>query len=601
MLNRSPVFSARAPASSIELERGVEVLHLRAVDRERCERSHTRPPVVVLGDLEGAPPHLLRPVEVPARPRHPAGEQQGPGERHGLAELLGRGEGPVEQLLRLVEIGLDVDRDVSEEPQRERHRERVLVLRRDRRRALEGVARLRVLAEPVARLAHAGEGPRLAHAPPVLGSRHRERPPVVVDGRAALHPATRAVGRAEQGVGRALGECAVLRVHVQRGERRELEVVGGVRGVPRGEQAIGDPLVQSQPLALRQARVGHFAQRWRGGRASAPAPRCRLRGRGSRPPRGRGAHRDRPPRPRHRARAGRRSRGTPMRGARDRATGARARRGAPPPLPARWPGRARTGWMLTVAPEQHAGGLHDEERVAPGASGDLGGLLVGDAATAGLAHERDRVVGGQRLEPQHHRVGRGGAPRGVLLDELRAREGERERRARPARGGVPRRCTSSTMAGFSACASSNTSTAAPSCTSPSTRSMNPAWTSCTKADSSIRCFAAPNSSPSRSTIGRPPRGRTSVRRAHVSRCRAFSGASPSSIAREFGDDGRDGCERGGVGIGPRCAAQDPDIDVEAGDELVGEARLADAALAEDRGEDRATGRPRPERSTRAGS
>ena len=59
--------------------------------------------------------------------------------------------------------------------------------------------------------------------------------------------------------------------------------------------------------------------------------------------------------------------------------------------------------------------------------------------------------------------------------------------------------------------------------------------------------------------------------------------------RELGDDGRDGGERRGVGVGPSRAVQDPDVGLESGHELVGEARLPDAALAEDRREDRTAG------------
>ena len=198
---------------------------------------------------------------VAARPRHPAGEQQRADARPRLVVALGRGERLVEQHLGLVDVGVDVDRDVAEEPQRERERERVVDLAAELHRPVEHVPGRRVLAEPVPGLADAGERARLADAPRVLGTRERERPLVAVDRRPALHPAPRAVARVEQRLGGALGHRSVVAVEVERRDRRELEVVGRPRRVAVREQPVGDQLVQPDALALGQARVRDLLQR----------------------------------------------------------------------------------------------------------------------------------------------------------------------------------------------------------------------------------------------------------------------------------------------------------------------------------------------------
>ena len=234
-LNRSPISSASASASSLSTSAssasfravGAEAGPARPVDRERVQRAHARPAVLRVGHLERAPPDRLGLLELVPRPRHPPREQQRPRDRPRVAELLGRGERAFEQPLGLVEVRLDVDRDVAEEPQGEREGERVAGLRAELHRAFERVGRGRVLAEPVVPLADAGERARLAHAPPVQRTRERERPLVPIDRRAALEPAPRAVAGRHERVGGAFGRRPVVGVEVERRERRELEVVGG--------------------------------------------------------------------------------------------------------------------------------------------------------------------------------------------------------------------------------------------------------------------------------------------------------------------------------------------------------------------------------------
>ena len=60
-------------------------------------------------------------------------------------------------------------------------------------------------------------------------------------------------------------------------------------------------------------------------------------------------------------------------------------------------------------------------------------------------------------------------------------------------------------------------------------------------------------------------------------------------ARDVGDDGRRRGEGSGVGLGARLAAQDEDRSADPCRELVRQARLADAGLAHDRHQDRASG------------
>ena len=63
-------------------------------------------------------------------------------------------------------------------------------------------------------------------------------------------------------------------------------------------------------------------------------------------------------------------------------------------------------------------------------------------------------------------------------------------------------------------------------------------------------------------------------------------------AGQLGDDGGDWCERRGVGVRARAAGEHEGLVAEPSDELVGQARLADAGFAEDRDEHRLAGRPR---------
>src|SRR6185436_10466090 len=165
---------------------GFDPVRAGPVDRERVEGTHARPAVLGIGDLERAAPDLLGRLVVAARPRHPAGEQQRPGARIRLVHRLRGGERLVEQLLRLVDVRLDVDRDVAEEPQRERKRERIVHHSPELHRPSEHLGGRRVLAQPIASLAEPGERARLADAPALLGARERERALVVVDRGAAL-------------------------------------------------------------------------------------------------------------------------------------------------------------------------------------------------------------------------------------------------------------------------------------------------------------------------------------------------------------------------------------------------------------------------------
>src|SRR5262245_15259460 len=135
------------------------------VDRQRVEGPHPRPTVVGVGDLERAAPDALRLLVVAAGPRRPPREQQRAGQRprpRFLAEAVGLPDGLVEQGLRLVDVPVDVDDDVTQETQRDRERERVVDVAAELDRAVERCPGGRVVAEPVAGLADPGERPRLA-------------------------------------------------------------------------------------------------------------------------------------------------------------------------------------------------------------------------------------------------------------------------------------------------------------------------------------------------------------------------------------------------------------------------------------------------------
>ena len=151
--------------------------------------------------------------------------------------------------------------------------------------ARQRLARGRVLAQPVLRFARARERPPFPRPPRALRARHRERSLVEVDRREALHPSASSIAGHDQGVDRPVRHAAVRGVEVDRGLGRALQVVGGVRAVPRLHQRVGDPLVQAQALALGEARIRDLAD---GLVAEPPArPPCRpLRERGSRRLRG---------------------------------------------------------------------------------------------------------------------------------------------------------------------------------------------------------------------------------------------------------------------------------------------------------------------------
>src|SRR5258708_32694722 len=107
------------------MERALEIPHLTAVDRQGRERAHPSPVVIRFHELERTAPDHLRLVESLARPRNPPREEERPDDRHRIAQLLRRAQRAAEQLLALVYVGLEVDRDVTEKTRGERQGERV--------------------------------------------------------------------------------------------------------------------------------------------------------------------------------------------------------------------------------------------------------------------------------------------------------------------------------------------------------------------------------------------------------------------------------------------------------------------------------------------
>jgi len=168
-------------------------VHLGAVDRQRGQRADSRPGVVGIGKLERAAPDLFGLVELVSGPRHPALKQEAAHDRPRVTQPLCCLEGSLQQLLRLVDVALVVDRDVTKEPQRHRQREWVVLGLAKRDRPIEHLEGGRVVAQPVAGLAEAGEDARLSNAPAFLGTAHRERPPVAIHGGLALHSPARAI------------------------------------------------------------------------------------------------------------------------------------------------------------------------------------------------------------------------------------------------------------------------------------------------------------------------------------------------------------------------------------------------------------------------
>ncbi len=168
-------------------------MHLGAVDGERCQCAHARPRVVGIGELERAAPDLLGLVELVSGPRHPALEQKAAHDRPRIAQPLRGVEGSLQQLLRFVDVAFVVDCDVAEEPQGHRQRKRVVLGLAERDRPVEHLEGGRVVAQPVAGLAQAGEDAGLSDAPAFLGSAHRECPLVAIDRGLALHAPARAI------------------------------------------------------------------------------------------------------------------------------------------------------------------------------------------------------------------------------------------------------------------------------------------------------------------------------------------------------------------------------------------------------------------------
>ena len=265
-------------------------------------------------------------------------------------------------------------------------------------RAVEGLGRRHIFAEPVAGLTHAREDPRLAGAPAFLGAGHEQRARVAIDGRADLHSPSRAIAGDEKSIRRTLRRRAVLGVQVERGQRPELEMVGGQRTMPGGEQVVGHQLMESHAFSFRQACVSDVLQRCV---AKAPVrgwPAWRRRShlladenlcinellqllRGGFRIDGRellevkGVHEDRgapcelaqPGRERIEARAH---------------DGLHCRRKRPPT-------RRRSSVAVR---HQHAGRLDDEEWIAACSLGNLDRFGVGDVAAAGVAHQVNRLV-----------------------------------------------------------------------------------------------------------------------------------------------------------------------------------------------------------------
>ena len=87
-------------------------------------------------------------------------------------------------------------------------------------------------------------------------------------------------------------------------------------------------------------------------------------------------------------------------------------------------GPARCGRTAVGVGEEHAGRLDDEEGIAAGALGDLDRLGVLDPPARGLSREIDRLVGGERVELEPDGVRGRRSPGGPLFEQRRA--GQRE-------------------------------------------------------------------------------------------------------------------------------------------------------------------------------
>ncbi len=160
-----------------------------------------------------------------------------------------------------LQVGVDVDRDVAEEPQRECQREGIVVRLSQRDRLLQHLGGRDVLPQPVAGLAETAERPALANRPGLLRTGQRQRPLVQIDREPTDHAASCPVSGVDQLIDRLVRQPPVARVQVEGSERRELQVLRRERGMVRGEQTVGDDLVEPDTLPLREAPVRHVAQR----------------------------------------------------------------------------------------------------------------------------------------------------------------------------------------------------------------------------------------------------------------------------------------------------------------------------------------------------
>ena len=180
---------------------------------------------------------------------------------HGSPSRSAADERALQELLGLLQVGVDVDRDVAEEPQGQRQRERVVLCL---------AQRLRPRRAPRSPLGtrRASSGPRRdrrARGPRARPTSPRGRP--CASARSYWSTAARLSIRRrarspaqDQLVDGAIGDPPVERVEVERRARGELQVFGRERVVAQRDQPVGDRRVQSHPLALRQAPVRHVAQ-----------------------------------------------------------------------------------------------------------------------------------------------------------------------------------------------------------------------------------------------------------------------------------------------------------------------------------------------------
>ena len=253
-------------------------------------------------------------------------------------------------------------------------------------------------------------------------------------------------------------------------------------------------------------------------------------------------------------------------------------------------GRLARGAGLAVAVgEQHAGRLDDEERVAAGALGDLGRLVVVDAPARGLPREDDRLVVVQRLEPEPDRVLGGRAPRRPVVEQARARERDHERLAVALSRGRAE-------------ALDQLEHLRPELVRVLEHEDRGCVSSQTVDERDEPALHVLHERRVRRALGHPEQerepllellgvggvGHDAVRQV-VQPAPGLLGRVVLLEAGELGHDRRGRRERGRVGERTRAAGEDGDRLVHAGDELVGQARLPDAGFAEDADEHRVAG------------